>query len=258
MDLLVLALIAGAVVAAFTIGLFFGSRPAAQMRAERDAREAEFKAAAAELGRAQIENARLQAEAGGAEARFADLANRILGESQKSFLERADQRFAQAGESNEAKLKALLNPVQETLKRYEEGLTRIEKEREGSYRALGEAVAQLTQGNAGVVRETQRLANVMRSSPKARGRWGEEQLKNILSQAGLAENVDFTLQTTVSDGERNLRPDCVVNLPGDGVHGVRVQTHGPFQPVRDSANSLGNGGKGGRHDFLYFGGGDEF
>ena len=208
--LVVFALLAG-----LGIGWFLGGRGAVQMRAERDAREAEARSIDAELKAAQVELARLQAETTGLESRFADLANRILGDAQKSFLERADQRFSQAGENNEAKLKALLDPVKDTLKRYEEGLTRIEKEREGSYRALGEAVAQLTQGNAGVVRETQRLANVMRSSPKARGRWGEEQLKTILETAGLAENVDFTLQTTVSDGERNLRPDCIVNLPGD-------------------------------------------
>jgi DNA recombination protein RmuC len=215
LDSIALVLILIALVAGVGLGWFLGGRGTAQMRVERDAREAEFKTAAAELGRAQVELARVKAESEGQESRFADLANRILGEAQKSFLERADQRFSQAGDTNEAKLKALLDPVKDTLKRYEESLTRIEKEREGSYRALGEAVAQLTQGNAGVVRETQRLANVMRSSPKARGRWGEEQLRTILEQAGLAENIDFQAQASVSDGERNLRPDFIINLPGD-------------------------------------------
>jgi DNA recombination protein RmuC len=215
LDSIALVLILVALVAGVGLGWFLGGRNTAQMRAERDAREAEFKTAAAELGRAQVELARVKAESEGQESRFADLANRILGEAQKSFLERADQRFSQAGDTNEAKLKALLDPVKDTLKRYEEGLTRIEKEREGSYRALGEAVAQLTQGNAGVVRETQRLANVMRSSPKARGRWGEEQLRTILEQAGLAENIDFQAQASVSDGERQLRPDFIINLPGE-------------------------------------------
>ncbi|NWP47855.1 DNA recombination protein RmuC, partial [Escherichia coli] len=86
-------------------------------------------AAAADLGRAQIELASLKAETTGMESRFAELAHRILGESQKNFLDRADQRFAQAGESNEAKMKALLAPVQETLLRYQQGLNEVEKER---------------------------------------------------------------------------------------------------------------------------------
>lgn len=148
-------------------------------------------------------------------AHFREVAGQVLGEAQKSFLERADQRFAHAGESSEAKLKALLQPMEAQLKRYEENLGRVEKEREGSYGELKQAVAALSESNSTVVRETQRLANVMRSSPKARGRWGEEQLRTILEQAGLAENVDFSLQSTVSDGERQLRPDCIVNLPGD-------------------------------------------
>ena len=148
-------------------------------------------------------------------AHFREVAAQVLGEAQRSFLERADQRFAHAGESSEAKLKALLQPMEVQLKRYEENLGRIEKDREGSYGALQQAVAALAQSNSHVVRETQRLANVMRSSPKARGRWGEEQLRTILEQAGLAENVDFSLQTSVSDGERQLRPDCIVNLPGE-------------------------------------------
>jgi DNA recombination protein RmuC len=147
-------------------------------------------------------------------AQFSEIGGKLLSEAQKAFLERADERFNQAGEKNEAKLKNLLQPVEATLQRYEKSLGEIEKARNASYGELKEAVAQLAQGNDQVRRETQRLANVMVSSPKARGRWGEEQLRTILESAGLAENVDFTLQSSVSDGERTLRPDCVINLPG--------------------------------------------
>jgi DNA recombination protein RmuC len=146
-------------------------------------------------------------------AQFGELAGKALGDAQKMFLERADQRFAQSTEKSEAQLKALLAPVETTLKRYETNLAEVEKARAGSYGELKEAVAQLTVGNEVVRRETQRLTNVLRSSPKARGRWGEEQLRSILTMAGLAENVDFNLQTTIADGERQLRPDCVINLP---------------------------------------------
>jgi len=147
-------------------------------------------------------------------AQFSEVGAKLLGEAQKAFLERADQRFAQANEKGEAQLKALLTPVETTLKRYEEGLAKVEKERVGSYEALKEAVSNLTQGNDLVRKETARLTNVLRSSPKHRGRWGEEQLRTILESAGLAENVDFELESAVSDGERQLRPDCVIKLPG--------------------------------------------
>jgi DNA recombination protein RmuC len=147
-------------------------------------------------------------------AQFSEVGAKLLGEAQKAFLERADQRFAQANEKGEAQLKALLTPVETTLKRYEEGLAKVEKERVGSYEALKEAVSSLVQGNDIVRKETARLTNVLRSSPKHRGRWGEEQLRNILESAGLAENVDFEMEVAVNDGERQLRPDCVIKLPG--------------------------------------------
>ncbi|WP_380877845.1 hypothetical protein ACFB49_14510 [Sphingomonas sp. DBB INV C78] len=147
-------------------------------------------------------------------AQFGDLAGKALEAAQTNFLKRADERFAQAGQEGEAKLKLLLTPVESSLKRYDEKLEKIERDRVGSYGELREAVAQLAQGNDIVRRETARLTNVLRSSPKARGRWGEEQLRNILEAAQLSENVDFTLQSSVNDGEKQLRPDCVINLPG--------------------------------------------
>jgi DNA recombination protein RmuC len=148
-------------------------------------------------------------------AQFANVGQSILEAAQKKFLEDADAKLTQHGKNSETNLKAILQPVEATLKRYEEGLNKVEKDRVGSYEALMQTVAQLALGNEVVRRETQRLANVMGSSPKARGRWGEEQLRTILEAAGLAENVDFTLQSTIADGERQLRPDCVIRLPGD-------------------------------------------
>ena len=187
------------------------------------ARAAELAAAKAAFERGEAEReqahaaqiAQLKDMEAKLEARFGDLAGKALDAAQTSFLKRAEERFAQAGQQGEAKLKLLLNPVETSLKRYDEKLEKIEKDRVGSYGELREAVAQLARGNDIVRKETARLTNVLRSSPKARGRWGEEQLRNILEAAGLSENVDFALQSSVSDGERQLRPDCIINLPGN-------------------------------------------
>ncbi len=138
----------------------------------------------------------------------------MLGEAQKQFLDRADARFAQASEKSDAQLKALLQPVEATLKRYEEGLTKVEKERVGSYEALREAVVLLHTGHAQVRDETRNLVNALRSSPKARGRWGEQSLKNVLEQAGLTQYADFRTEVSVDTADGRLRPDVIVSLPG--------------------------------------------
>lgn len=147
-------------------------------------------------------------------AQFSEVGNKLLGEAQKQFLERADARFNQAGEKSEEKLKALLQPVEATLKRYEEGLTRVEKERVDHYASLREAVELVRAGQSQVRDETARLVNALRSSPKARGRWGEQSLRNVLEQAGLSPHADFASEVSVDTGDGRLRPDVIVNLPG--------------------------------------------
>jgi len=95
-------------------------------------------------------------------AQFHEVGAKLLSEAQKQFLERADARFNQASEKSETQLKALLQPVEATLKRYEEGLSKVEKERVGSYEALREQVNLLHAGHMQVRDETVRLVNALR------------------------------------------------------------------------------------------------
>ena len=46
-------------------------------------------------------------------------------------------------------------------------------------------LGELRKDNGQVRDETRNLVNALRSSPKARGRWGEQSLRNVLVQAGL-------------------------------------------------------------------------
>jgi DNA recombination protein RmuC len=147
-------------------------------------------------------------------AQFSEIGAKLLEQAQRQFLERADQRFVQAGEKNEAQLKALLNPVESTLKRYEEGLQRVEKERVDSYAGLREAVELVRHGQGQVRDETAKLVNALRASPKARGRWGEQSLRNVLEQAGLSPYADFATEVSVDTEDGRMRPDVIVALPG--------------------------------------------
>jgi DNA recombination protein RmuC len=247
MILLLVAAVIGVVV-----GWMLGGRSAAQVRAERDARETEYKQAIAELAVAtervhdmrelretldevtrerdvaRLDLAELRAKAGAFEerlaefkaakdamtAQFRETASQMLGDAQKAFLERADQRFAEAGTTNETKIKALLAPVESTLKRYEEGLAQVERQRIDSYADLRRTVEEVKAGQGQVREETAKLVNALRSSPKARGRWGEQSLKNVLEQAGLSPFADFQQEVVVGTDDGTLRPDVIVRLPG--------------------------------------------
>jgi DNA recombination protein RmuC len=246
MDTLFLLFILVAVAAGLGAGWFLGTRQSALFRKERDDRLEDFRKAIADLADMQAKldearqacadaktecarlsagqeererafTARLQEMKDAREAlsaQFSEIGGKLLGEAQKNFLERADARFNQAGEKHEEKLRALLQPVETTLKRYEQGLAEVEKERVGSYRELREAVESVRSGQTQVRDETARLVNALRSSPKSRGRWGEQSLKNVLEQAGLSPYADFQTEVSVDTEDGRLRPDVIVRLPG--------------------------------------------
>jgi DNA recombination protein RmuC len=147
-------------------------------------------------------------------AQFGEIGQKLLGEAQQAFLQRADERFHQAGEKNEEKIKQLLMPVGERLRAYEEQVGRIEKDRTEAYGALTGLIDQMRAGQDRVQTEAARLVNSLRNAPKARGRWGEQQLKNVLESCGLSEHVDFVTEASVTLEDGRLRPDAIVKVPG--------------------------------------------
>ncbi|MFN3945527.1 MAG: DNA recombination protein RmuC [Allosphingosinicella sp.] len=148
------------------------------------------------------------------EARFAELASKAVDGAHDKLLKQAAERFGRAHAESEEKLKALLQPVEHSLKRYDEKLDQIEKARNSSYGELQAAVKLLHDGHSQVRDETRNLVNALRSSPKARGRWGEQSLKNVLEQAGLSPFADFQTEVSVDTEDGRLRPDVIVRLPG--------------------------------------------
>ena len=136
-------------------------------------------------------------------AQFHEIASKLLGDARKSFLDQAGERFTQA-----------VSPVETLLKTYQEKLQTIEKERVDHYAGLREAVELVRTGQGQVRDETRHLVNALRASPKARGRWGEQSLRNVLEQAGLSPFADFQTAVSVDGEEGRLRPDVIVRLPG--------------------------------------------
>src|SRR5579872_6238544 len=137
-------------------------------------------------------------------AQFHEIASKLLGDARKTFLDQAGEKFTQA-----------VSPVETLLKSYQDRLQTIEKERVDSYGELRGLVGELRKDQGQVRDETRNLVNALRSSPKARGRWGEQSLRNVLTHAGLTEGIDFQLEVSVDTEDGRLRPDVVVNLPND-------------------------------------------
>ena len=148
-------------------------------------------------------------------AQFSEISNRLLAEAQETFLKRADQRFRQSEEHAGQNLKALLQPVHERLERYETTVQKVEAERRDAFGTLSGQIEAMRTGTERVSAEAAKLVNALRNAPKARGRWGEQQLRNVLETCGLSELCDFATEVSVTDGDgTRLRPDVVVRVPG--------------------------------------------
>jgi len=145
---------------------------------------------------------------------FENAGSRVLEQAQKAFLERAEARFRQSEEAGEAKIKALLSPVGEKLANYERQVAELEAKRTDAFGQLAGLIQSMREGQEQVRREAQRLGNSLTNAPKARGRWGERALQNVLEQCGLAEHTDFHLEQSLDTADGRLRPDAIVNVPG--------------------------------------------
>ena len=177
----------------------------AALKAVQDERERAFEERLAELTAAR--------EA--LTSQFAEVGGKLLEGAQKQFLERADQRFRQSEESAGTNLKILLQPVHERLQRYEEVVTKVEEERRKDFGLLTGHIEAMKSGTERVSAEAAKLVNALRNAPKARGRWGEQQLRNVLESCGLTEHCDFATEVSRSDDEGGrLRPDVILRVPG--------------------------------------------
>ncbi|MGZ3258683.1 MAG: DNA recombination protein RmuC [Croceibacterium sp.] len=235
MDTTAVVLILGALAAGGAIGWVLGSRPTADWKArhaERDGaakeHEENFKRAAAELGQAQIRIATLEANAENFDKQLAQLkearedllaqfkvaGGEVLGKAQEEFLKRAEEKFGNAEKANKEAVKSLLDPVHQRLKSYEEHVSALEAKRVDSFGQLTGLIENMRVGQEAIRQEAARLGNSLTNAPKARGRWGERALQNVLEQCGLSEHTDFHLEHSIDTDEGRLRPDAIINVPG--------------------------------------------
>jgi DNA recombination protein RmuC len=221
------------------IGWLLGGRGASALTVERDMHLSGFRKAISDLeatvrdrDNARMALAALEAEQGARDtafdaqmeslreakealvAQFSEVGGKILGDAQRQFLDRADARFKQSEEMTGEGLKALLAPVNERLIRYEEAVGKVEAERRDAFGELKGLMDSMRVGQEAVKSEAARLGNSLRHGPKTRGRWGEQQLRNVLETCGLSEHADFRTEVSIEGSEGRMRPDVIIRVPG--------------------------------------------
>ncbi|MEM8799514.1 MAG: DNA recombination protein RmuC [Pseudomonadota bacterium] len=189
------------------------------------------------------EMARLTKVRGELEKDFERLAMNVMQASQARFLQLANETFSKhkvGAEADYAKrsdaIQQMLRPVEETLTRYQSELEKVEKARIEAYSSLNSEIRNVALAQSEVRQETSKLVNALRSAPKTRGRWGEQQLQNVLELAGMSEYVDFRRQVNVEGADGNLYPDAVIRMPGG--REIVVDAKAPMAAFLDATEAV--------------------
>lgn len=148
----------------------------------------------------------------------------------------------------QAKLEAQLKPVADTLQKFQEQVTAVEKQRAEETGGLKEQIAQLLAASTATQDEARKLSAALRRGAGVQGRWGEQTLRNVLEQAGLSGRFDFEEQASTDTEEGRRRPDVTVRLPGGGLFVIDAKCSlNAFLELQEAADDFARDTAGLRH-----------
>lgn len=124
-------------------------------------------------------------------------------------LNQGKDNIAKELEQNKVLLDVKLNTLAEEMKKMSSNWQTAEKERHGSYSKLSTLLTQTQEQTQSLLQTTTSLREIL-SSSQTRGQWGERIAEDILQIAGFIENINYTKQKSLSNGER---PDFTFLLP---------------------------------------------
>lgn len=174
--------------------------------------------------------------------KFKSIAAETLRQNHESFLQLAEGRLKQSEIAAAATLDKkttaideMIKPVKETLGKMDAQLKELEVVRHGAYKELMQAVTLSNEAQQKLRSETSQLLQALRN-PGTRGQWGEIQLRRILEMTGMAEHCrDFSAQHHIGSETGAVRPDYVVNLPGDKC--IVIDSKAPLTAFLDEMQS---------------------
>lgn len=134
---------------------------------------------------------------------FKVMANEILEEKSKRFVEQ-----------NESHLSQLLNPLKERIQAFQGKVEEVYVKEGQDRSALAEQVRHLLSLNQQLSSDATNLTQALKGQSKIQGNWGELILERVLDASGLTEGLHYRTQESHhrDDGSR-AQPDVIVHLP---------------------------------------------
>jgi len=126
------------------------------------------------------------------------------------------QRQSQLNEQNKEGVSALLKPLQDQIKGFQERVNEVHNESIKGNVSLKTEIENVMKMGLKMSNEAQNLTTALKGDSQQSGAWGEAQLERTLEMSGLIESDHFEKQTSfVDDDGRVKRTDYLIKLPGD-------------------------------------------
>jgi DNA recombination protein RmuC len=152
---------------------------------------------------------------------FKSAASDALIQNNKQFLDLAKTQLEakikeSEGNLNQRKvaIEEMLKPVKESIDSYKKRIEELEKGSEKTFGQVTEMLSGLQKTHILLQKETGALVNALRN-PRVRGRWGEIGLRRLVEYSGMMAHCDFVEQVVKEGEDVTLKPDMVINLPGN-------------------------------------------
>jgi DNA recombination protein RmuC len=152
---------------------------------------------------------------------FKSAASDALSQNNKQFLDLAKTQLETQVKEAEGDLdqrksaiEEMLKPVKDSIDSYKKRIEELEKGSEKTFGQVTEMLSNIQLTNASLQKETGALVNALRN-PRVRGKWGEIGLKRVVEFSGLSAHCDFFEQVYTEGEDTVLKPDMIINLPGN-------------------------------------------
>ncbi len=157
----------------------------------------------------------------------------LLQLSQQQLENQQRQATSKLNEKQTA-IETLLKPMQESLAKLGVDTAALEIKREGAYAAVLAEVQNIQRSHTDLRKETTQLVQALRA-PKARGNWGELQLRKCVEFAGMVQYASFDVERFVRGEDASYRPDLVVKMPNGRTIIVDAKT--PLDAFLDASSA---------------------
>jgi DNA recombination protein RmuC len=147
-------------------------------------------------------------------ARLSDVSSQFAAADAERRLLSAQNRELGESRNQDGSVLRALAPVAEKLTAVQQQVSLLERDRLEQYGQLAQQLQEARLSDEQLLRSTHALESALRSN-SARGQWGEVQLRRVVEAAGMLRHVDFHEQHHSTGSGSAVRPDLVVQLPGD-------------------------------------------